>query len=188
LLGPFTTGLANPSSMPSSWQCGDPVNVGPTGSGMWGTNLSGNYKNSESSHLSSPAFSLAGCTGSIQLEVTHWYHFYDGASCTPFCDGGIFQISTDGGTTYNSMNAIQNGYTTGFWYVGSTYTPPNGEDGFHNRSGMAVPPVWLTSIWDLSAYGGQANMRFRFILGSNSALKSATAPGWYIDRVKIVAP
>jgi len=165
----------------NSWACGDPGGVGPPGpnTGMWATNLYGNYNAQEGSYIQAPMFSLADCVGSVTMTITHWYDFAGGAHCTPFCDGGVVYISNNGGATWTYLTPTPNDYYT-VWPIGSMYTPPDGMNGYRDSSGG-----WTTSTFDLSPYIGADEVSVRFILGGPSLGIYPVAPGWYIDQVTI---
>jgi len=83
-------------------------------------------------------------------------------------DGGILEISTDGGTTwaYLPTTVMQTDPYDG---------PVSGLGGLEGWCGD--PQDWLRSVVDLDAYAGQA-ARFRFRLGTDG---SVSREGWYVD-------
>jgi hypothetical protein len=87
---------------------------------------SGNYNDNK---LISPVFSLSGYTAA---SLSFW-HYYK--SWTP--SNGAVQISTDGGTTWASLQ----GYT---------------------NTTQGTPTVWSHVVLDLGAYVGQTNLRLRW--------------------------
>lgn len=165
----------------NTWACGDPSGVGPPGpnTGMWGTNLAGNYGTEEGSYIEAPTFSLKDCAGSATMTVTHWYDFAGGAHCTPFCDGGVVYVSNNGGATWTYLTPTPNDYST-VWPIGSKYAPPDGDNGYRDSSGG-----WKTSTFNLSPYVGADQVSVRFILGGPALSIYPVAPGWYIDEVVV---
>ncbi len=168
--GGFTTGKAHPLSSTNSWACGDPI-LGPVGTGMWGTNLFGNYNTDESSYLESPSISLADCQGyAVSVRVRHWYDI------EPGYDGGNIQISTDGGNSWQVVTPTGHPYDE--LSLNASYSPPAGEPGF---SGFDA--VWRDSFVDLTPYVGSADVRMRFVFGSDFSVEY---DGWFIDEIEVV--
>ncbi len=155
-----------------SWECGDPTSgPGATVTGVWATNLSGNYNIDESSALDSPSISLVGCEGMpVAIEVTHWYEIESDQ-----WDGGNFSISVDGGNTWTVVEACGHAYNGA--RLNTDYVPPNGQPGF-----IGSGATWNTSTIDLTPYLGEPDVRLRLVFGSNS---SGEHPGWYIDTIEV---
>ncbi len=87
-------------------------------------------------------------------------------------DGGIVEISTDGGKTWAEIYP-EGGYPHRI-YPPSTCPFPDETPCFGATSG------WEIERFDLSAYEGRARIRFRF--GSDG---SVAGEGWYIDDIVI---
>jgi len=92
-------------------------------------------------------------------------------------DGGILEISTDGGSNWIYL-------PTGLM----TTDPYDGpiDDGFSNPligfdAWCGDPQDWLRSVVDINAYAGET-VQFRFRLGTDSSLSH---PGWDIDDVSV---
>lgn len=172
----WAVGKADASAPGSpSWACGDPSGVvaqGGAHTGVWATNLSGKYGEDESSSLTSPSFSLAGCGGStLYLTFAHLYELGSG-------DGATVQVSTDGGTQWTTIEPVWHGYCGGT--LGVPWSPPGGEPGFCGGD----DETWLHTLVEIDALGGEPDVRVRFVLGSNGIIEQL---GWYIDRVAIEA-
>jgi hypothetical protein len=102
-----------------------------------------------------------------------FYHDYD---TQPVTDGGLVQISTNGGFSWETLNNsfIRNGYR-GDLAAQTLFTP--GLEAFWGDS-----QGYKDSYIDLSAYQGQTvQLRFRF--ASNA---DGSATGWYVDDVEIM--
>lgn len=140
-----------------SWKCGD------SGSGAYGNLLFAALETEE--------FPL---TPSSRLEFWQWMDAETSAAYAGYCyDGGLLEISTDGGTSWSSLM-------------------PEGGYPFLIRSGSipgpfaAETPVWsgyrgwLQVGVDLSAYEGP--VRLRWVFGSDGA---DVREGWYIDDVRV---
>jgi hypothetical protein len=160
---------------PSSWECGTPVGGpgdDPEHRGIWATDLAGFYNTSESSALVSPGIDLTACPGeSLWLSFEHWSDFSRVGSDI---DGGIVQLSSDGGNTWDTVDPVRNGY--GNQALSTTYSPPDGELGFTGDSD------WVVSAVDLSSYGNEPDLAVRFVFGSSPDYED---PGWYIDWVAL---
>ena len=170
--GDWEIGAADPSApMPPGWECGEPptnISLGGAHTGVWATSLSGEYTEDQSSYLASPSFSLADCAGAtVYLSFAHLYEFGSG-------DGGLVQVSTDGGASWTTIAPVWHGYCAGT--LDMPWSPPGGEPGFCDGADDA----WIHSLVELDAIGGEADVRVRFVFGSDGIIEQA---GWYIDSV-----
>jgi hypothetical protein len=165
-----------PPAQPPSWRCGTPVGGpgdDPDHPGVWATNLGGNYGSAESSALFSPVIDLTDCPGeNLWLSFEHWHEFSD--YLVSDTDGGIVQLSTNGGTNWSTVAPVRNGYGT--VELATVYSPPDGEVGFTGDSD------WVVSAVDLSSYGNESELAIRFVFGSGV---SYVDDGWYIDWVAL---
>jgi len=151
----------NSYSTSHSWKCGD------TGTGT--------YANHTDAVLVTPALDLpAGC----QLTFWHWMEAEaSGLYPDSAYDGGVVDISVNGGA-WTHVNP-EGGYTHTIRYTsggGNPYTGPF-SGGTLCYSGQ-VP--WSQATFDLSAYSGSVQIRFRF--GSDIATQRE---GWYVDDIVI---
>jgi hypothetical protein len=92
-----------PSGTAGIWQRGMP-SAGPgsghSGSKVWATTLGGSYPPDVYAHLTSPAYAVpAGAT----LEFWSWF---SAESC---CDGGVTELSLDGGTSWEQIEYMRGG-------------------------------------------------------------------------------
>jgi hypothetical protein len=147
-----------------SWKCGD------TGSG--------NYDNLLDAQLSStlipdiPDEARLYFWMQIQGEVSSAYP--DSAY-----DGGILEISADGGS-FEQVTTIS-GYPKTFrWRTGSG-SPATGP--MPGQPCWADNPTWVEEAVDLQPYVGQS-VQFHFRFGSDA---SGRHEGWYVDDVSVVA-
>jgi hypothetical protein len=173
----WTTGKAHNLAADPSWECGNPTGGPPENlTGVWATNLSGNYQDDESGFLRSPPLDLSQCAGEgITMTLRHWYHFEGGAGNR---DGGIVQISTNG-TNWTTIAP-----TGGAVYgnaITASYAPVHGSQGFGNLGNNAQ--TMLESQWDLSAYSGLDEVHLRFVFGSDG---SVARSGWYLDHLELL--
>ncbi len=102
-----------------------------------------------------------------------FYHYYDTEAGF---DGGVVDISTDGGNTWQQVGdkMFKNGYP-GFIAYG-TFVVPNLE-AFSGASGGFIP-----TYVDLSEYAGQT-IRLRFRFGTDEQVGGL---GWFVDDVEFM--
>ncbi len=122
------------------WQRGVPT-WGPSsayhGTNVWATNLSGNYNNNANEAIrKNTSINLTGYT-SYRLTFYHWYQIEIGY------DTGFVEVSTNGGTTWNTVAA----------YTGNNTT-------------------WSLVNLDISAYAS-SNFTFRFRFKSDGSVTYA---------------
>ncbi|OAD21784.1 Peptidase M6, immune inhibitor A domain protein, partial [Candidatus Thiomargarita nelsonii] len=106
--------------------------------------------------------------------ILHFWHHYNTESSF---DGGVVEISTDGGTTWTDLGAemTQNGYNGS---ISSSWgSPIGGRGAFTGNSG-----AYIETLVDLSSYNGQ-NVQIRFRFATDT---SRSGNGWYVDDVQIV--
>jgi hypothetical protein len=128
--------------------------------------LPGSADSSDAS-LASPRFAIEAGT---YLSFWHTYEF------EPRFDGGVVEISADGGATWIDLGAEirRGGYD-------SVLEPPNPIAGRRAWSGGALGPMTRVLV-DLSRWAGRtAQVRFRAT--SDGSIGGA---GWYIDQVEVL--
>ena len=144
----------------NSWEWGE-VEYGPkkawSGTKLWGTNLTGDYKDNSNSRIVTPSLAVPDSDAAIVLNFRHWY---DGekywGSVNAADDYGQLEISTDDGQTFTPI--------------------PKAKWAGHIME-------WQSAMFDLSAYKGQ-NIRIAFRFVSDKwSFGSETFMGWYIDDV-----
>ena len=97
----------------NSWEYGVPaalkINKAASGTKAWKTNLTGNYKNQETSFLYSPCYNIAGMTNpTLSLNIA-----LDLEDCGgTFCDGAYIEYSGDG-ITWSRLGDVGSGTN---WY------------------------------------------------------------------------
>jgi hypothetical protein len=125
--------------------------------------------------LVSPAVNLPASGFPITLQFWTYQELEDGgAGCY---DGGILEITTDGGTNWTQL---QDSVLITDPYDGTV------DSGFSNPlAGQPAwcgdPQPWLKSVVELDADAGET-VQFRFRLGTDS---SVSHPGWDIDDVLV---
>jgi len=104
--------------------------------------------------------------------ILHFWHHYNTEAGF---DGGVVEISTDGGTTWTDASMTQNGYNGS---ISSNWgSPIGGRQAFTGNSGG-----YIETLVDLSRYNGQ-NVQIRFRFATDT---SRGGNGWYVDDVQIV--
>ena len=124
--------------------------------------------------LVSPPIVLPSGESPLTLQFFH-YRDIEESGTTQCWDGGILEISTDGGSNWTQLDdpALLTDP-----YNGTIRTSANP---LQNLNGWCNLQDWTKSVVDLDAFAGQT-AQFRFRLGSDG---SVGAEGWYIDDVKV---
>ena len=102
-------------------------------------------------------------------------------------DGGTVQISTDGGTSFDTIPAdayLFNGPTVLATEAEGNTNPLAGEDGFTGTDGGKIVSDWGTSIVDLSSLGVALGdtIQLRYAAGRDGC---GGALGWWVDNVAV---
>lgn len=147
------------------WEWGTPSDpVAPySGEKVWGVSLHGAYDNNTTATLTLPPLDLTEY-GAAALLFRHWL------SCEPEYDGGIVEVSIDGGSNW-SLLVPDGDYDMGVIALG-------GLPGF---SGGAE--TWLPAQIDLRGYVGVSDLRIRFTFVSDVGV---VGPGWFLDDISVV--
>lgn len=176
----------------STWALGTPAAAsGPaaafSGLNAWGTNLVGDYANSECSAVTSPPIGLPGAgaaagdgtVSAARLGFSHWLvaeNRYDGA---------VVQVTTDAGATWSTV-APPGGYPVDLLtsarrcLLGSTEPTPPPMKGWSGTFSTS-PSDWRLAEVDLTGFLGQT-VQVRFAFASDS---SVVKRGWYVDDVLV---
>jgi len=136
-----------------------------TAGGQWSW-FSTNAATTNDDVLVSPPYDL----GSGGSTVEFW-HFID---VEPNYDGGVAEISTDGGSSWQDLGP----YLTAGGYDATLYSanPIGGRQAW-----TGTYTEWKKTVADLSAFDGQT-IRLRFRLTSDS---SANRTGWWVDDLVV---
>ncbi|MBL0202416.1 MAG: M36 family metallopeptidase [Chitinophagaceae bacterium] len=106
-----------------------------------------------------------------ELKFWHWYNSESGF------DGGVLEISTNGGTTWSDIgaaNITQNGYNG---TISSSFGSPIG--GRQAWTGNST--AFVESKVNLTPYANQANVKLRWRFASDNSL---AATGWNVDDIQ----
>jgi hypothetical protein len=123
--------------------------------------------------LVSPAFTLPTVDLPLSLSFWHRWTFDSPSSCN---DGGILEVSTNGGSSWIQLGAsklLTNPYNG--TVKSGVFNPLAG------KSAWCGVSDWVWTVADLGDYAGQTVL-LRFRLGSGN---SGSAEGWYLDDVKL---
>ncbi|MBN2001806.1 MAG: PKD domain-containing protein [Anaerolineae bacterium] len=115
---------------------------------------------------------------SANSALSFWHHYAFESNGASYYDGGMLEISTNGGVTWSDMGAYitQNGYNGAI----TASTNPNAG----RQAWVADLDAWTEVTADLSAFAGQSiQLRWRF-----SSDVSVGDNGWVIDDVQIAIP
>ena len=123
--------------------------------------------------LVSPSFALPAADLPLSLSFWHRWTFDSPSGCN---DGGILEVSTNGGSSWLQLSAsklLTNPYTG--TVKSGVFNPLAG------KSAWCGVSDWVWTVADLGNYAGQTVL-LRFRLGSGN---SGSAEGWYLDDVKV---
>ncbi|MEA3335953.1 MAG: choice-of-anchor J domain-containing protein [Chloroflexota bacterium] len=125
-------------------------------------------------YLISPAVALP--VGQSPLSLKFWNYQEIEDSFSGCFDGGLLEISTNGGATWTQLEAelLTDPYDGPI--SGSFGNPRAGDNAW-----CGDPQDWLNSIVDLDAYAGQT-VQLRWVMATDS---SVSHPGWDIDDVEV---
>jgi hypothetical protein len=186
-----------------SWGQGTATNTPGCKSGAcFATTPTQNYVQCGRAELRSPAIDLSKCASAASVTVTfqHAWQFWTGSyGGQTWFDGGVIEISGDGGQTWSAAPGVMTSGTIkinperggGFY---ACVLPNNfyvdGKAGFTGASSswqtgtIAVPAALRTS---------QFMVRFAYASGVSSstsnpdASRASTGPGWHVDDVVVTA-
>lgn len=177
----LATGGLNP------WELGTPskpqITSAFNGTKAWVTLTSGAYPNGADAAVVSPQFNFTALTANP--IISFWHNFGTESGW----DGGILEVSTNGGTTWNQIDATTgtggNMLTTNSanWYNGNlaAISQPGWQNSSINYTGHNSG--WVQSQTVLTGVAGQANVKVRFRFVSDGS--QTTTNGWAVDQVQI---
>ncbi len=108
------------------------------------------------------------------LSFWHWYN------TESTFDGGVLEISTNGGTSWadiGAANFTQNGYNA---TISNSYSNPLGS----RLAWSGTTGSFVESKVSLAAYANQSNVKLRWRFGSDN---SVAATGWNLDDINLTS-
>jgi len=136
-----------------------------------------------SNSLISPPIVLPASPTAAVLTFRHAWNF---EGTTTMFDGGILELSTDGGTTYNNVTSAAVGATfTAGGYTGTISSGFSNPIGGQSAWGKAQASFVTSTLPLPVALNGQT-IRLRWRAGWDSST-AATSPNWRIDTISLQA-
>ena len=123
-------------------------------------------------HLTSTRFAVAGKTFSLAFK--HRFSFRPD-------DGGVVEISADGGTTWQDASAVG---TIDYGATLAAGDNPLAERGAYGGASKGYP-AWVNGRADFALDAPAPDVRIRFRAGTGTST-SAAAQGWDIDDIELV--
>lgn len=157
------------------WQLGTVDAVSPSHSWQFGDSLQATYPAHGDGRLVSPAWTLPE---GARLSFMHRMNAeVSGTYPDSAYDGGVLELSTDGGQTWLGIQPL-GGHDKHFrWLTGSgapaSHPFPGGTPCYSGSFG------WREAVFDLSAWAGQ-EVRLAWRFGSDNGTQNA---GWFVDDV-----
>ncbi len=127
-----------------------------SGAASWATVLNSNHGTYSKYALESPPFSFS-TAGTYRLSFKYRAITGTGAGCN-------LEISTDQGATWNVLGVKNDPLATN-WYTDTSVTGLGGEPGWTGSSFTT-----RTSTYNLDSYAGAAELRLRFVMGTDSGV------------------
>lgn len=143
-----------------------------SGSNAWyfGSDVTGGYPDSSKASLESHALlAPSGC----KLVFWHKLQTEDLKSASQAWDGGIVEVSTNGGVTYDQVAPVGGYPYVIYGHSASAFT--NGTPCFAGSND------WQRAEFDLASYAG-LEVRIRFTFGSDGL---EVQEGWYLDDIQL---
>ena len=166
--GGFTTNseTATAPARPWTWSGTSWVCASPGGSGPYAT------------HFTSPTVTVPSA-GTLSVSFNHRYSM---ESPSTFYDGGVIQISVNGGdfTNVGATNFVANGYVGNL--VGAHEL--SGLGGFSGNSVGYQTPVYITSTAYFGSFSAGDTLAVRFAAAWDGNTEG-TEPNWEIDSMKL---
>jgi hypothetical protein len=145
----------NSFSPTTSWKVADPATV-------------------SDQRLDSTAIAIPTGEDPVTLQFYHSYDIENNGAAACY-DGGMLQVSIDGGTSYTPVTAAQILQTP---YQGAT---PAGSAGAGAAAWCGTRTAWTKVIVNMASFAGQS-VKLRYRLTSDS---SVSRDGWYVDDARV---
>ncbi len=179
-----STGGNNP------WVLGTPAKTqilaAYSGTKAWVTAATGAYPDGANAAVVSPRLDLSSVTVDPVIRFRNNFNSESG------WDGGILEISTNGGTTWTKLDNVTgtgatfNTANSSGWYNGTANA--HGGTAWQNTSTAYTGHSngWIQSQTSLTGAAGQGNVKVRFRFASDASF--TTPDGWAIDNIEIFVP
>lgn len=166
------------NSIPSDW-----VNTSTTSTTWTVTNTKSNsspnsFKAADVSTSSDEELTTVNAYNLNGTSILSFWHYYN---CESGYDGGLVEISIDGGTTWIDVadKFIMNGYNGKISPNYGSFIA--GRQAFTGNSGNGG--VFINSQIDLSVYAGKS-AKIRFVFATDNV---GGGDGWYVDDIKLTS-
>jgi hypothetical protein len=169
----------------NNWVVGTPAKANISAAfstpNAWITGLTANYNDNHNAALVSPQFDFSSLTANPVLRFKHKFRT---EAC---CDGGILEISINGGAWTKVENTVGTGPNFNTTNGTAWYNSGTQGNSWNNLSTLFSTAVngWITSSIALPGSAGQSNVKFRFRFITDV---SAVDEGWVIDDIEVFAP
>jgi len=131
--------------------------------------------------LVSPPFTIDGTT--FELSFKHRWSFRFSTRRQADMDGGVVEVSVDGGKTWKDISAFGAvDYTSTLDESTRATNPLKGRKAYGNRS-KGYPDAWVTSRIAVDLKEHPEAVQVRFLMGSGTGFSGA--PGWEIDEIAL---
>ncbi len=127
-------------------------------------------------HFTSPPLAVSPSTPFTVTFQHRWSFEYDASFDY---DGGVVELSTDGGASWSDVGGLCTPGYTGTMYNASG-NPLGGRQGWTKSSAGYPAPIGATLNFGLTYAGQTVQLRFR-----HAADGGVGAPGWWIDNVAV---
>jgi MYXO-CTERM domain-containing protein len=132
--------------------------------------------------LTSAPFTVDGTQFTLQFR--HRWSFRRSTRRNVDVDGGLIEISTDGGKLWKDISEVAKpDYNTKIDTGGFGDNPLKGRPAYGNKS-PGYPAQWVTSSLDVTLPSKPDQVQIRFRAGSGTGF--AGAPGWEIDDIALL--
>ena len=131
--------------------------------------------------LTSPAFTIDGTT--FGLAFKHKWSFKRSSRRNVDIDGGVVEITVDGGKTWNDISTYGTvDYNTTLDSGGRMDNPLGGRKAYGNVS-PGYPNDWVTSRIDVTLPEHPESVQIRFRVGASFG---RAADGWAVDDIELI--
>jgi hypothetical protein len=157
-------GFVATNSPSTGWEWGTSTVGSHSGAKIWGNVLTGTYPLSATNQLVSPAIPLGSSPA-----LTFWHRYNFETDVDGDWDGGIIQVSSDGGTNWTTITPAGD--------YPSSYVEVLGEAGYNGNL-----DTWTQANFSLTSYAN-STVKFKWLMKSDGSVNWA---GWFIDDVNVM--